>query len=147
VGPDALEISAAELRARLGASSRAIKVALLDQKALAGIGNIYASEILHRVGVHPATPCKRLAPRQWTKLHAEIGKVLHEALREQGSTLADNIYKTPNGESGQYTRQVYQRHGQLCLRCGQAEIERIVQAQRSTFFCPMCQAATGDRDP
>jgi formamidopyrimidine-DNA glycosylase len=141
IGPDALEISAAELRARLGASRRAIKVALLDQKALAGIGNIYASEIVHRVGIHPATPCNRLMPRQWTKLHAEMGKVLHEALRDQGSTLADNIYTAPDGEPGKFTRRVYQRQGQPCLRCHQATIERIVQGQRSTFFCPACQVA------
>jgi formamidopyrimidine-DNA glycosylase len=144
IGPDALEISAAELRERLGASRRAVKVALLDQKALAGIGNIYASEILHRVRIHPATPCNRLTPRQWTKLHAEMRKVLREALRDQGSTLSDNVYTTSDGKPGKFTRRVYQRHGQPCLRCGQAEIERIVQAQRSTFFCPACQVAVAE---
>ena len=140
-GRTRVQISATELRTRLATSRRAIKVALLDQRVLAGIGNIYASEVLHRVRVHPATPCNRLTPRQWTKLHAEIGKVLHEALRDQGSTLSDNIYTTPDGQSGKFIRRVYQRHGQPCLRCGKAEIQRIVQAQRSTFFCPVCQVA------
>jgi formamidopyrimidine-DNA glycosylase len=145
IGPDALEISAAELRDRLKKSGRAIKVALLDQKALAGIGNIYASETLHLVGIHPATPCNRLTPRQWTKLHAAMGKVLREALLRQGSTLADKVYTAPDGQPGKYAFRVYQRHGRPCPRCGQANIERIVQAQRSTFFCPACQAADNAR--
>jgi formamidopyrimidine-DNA glycosylase len=145
IGPDALEISAAQLRERLERSGRAIKVALLDQKALAGIGNIYASETLHLVGIHPATPCNELTPRQWRKLHAAMGKVLREALRHQGSTLADNVYTAPDGEPGKYAFRVYQRHGQPCSRCGGANIKRIVQAQRSTFFCPACQAAENAR--
>ena len=141
VGPDALRISAAELRKRLETSRRAVKVAMLDQKALAGIGNIYASETLHLAGIHPGSPCNKLTPRQWTKLHAAMGKVLHEALRRQGSTLADNVYTAPDGKPGKYAFRVYQRHGHPCPRCGQANIERIVQAQRSTFFCPACQIA------
>ena len=74
IGPDALEISAAELRERLGKSGRAIKVALLDQKALAGIGNIYASETLHLVGIHPGTPCNKLTPRQWRQTARRDGQ-------------------------------------------------------------------------
>jgi formamidopyrimidine-DNA glycosylase len=139
IGPDALEISVAQLRQRLEKSGRAIKVALLDQKALAGIGNIYASETLHLVGIHPGTPCTKLTPRQWTRLHAAMGRVLREALHHQGSTLADNVYTTPDGQPGKYAFRVYQRHGHPCPRCGQADIVRIVQAQRSTFFCPACQ--------
>jgi formamidopyrimidine-DNA glycosylase len=141
IGPDALEISAVELRERLGRSGRAVKVALLDQKALAGVGNIYASESLHLAGIHPATPCSQLTSRQWKRLHATMGRVLREALRRQGSTLTDKVYTTADGTPGKYAFRVYQRHGQPCPRCGQAEIQRIVQAQRSTFFCPACQAA------
>jgi formamidopyrimidine-DNA glycosylase len=147
IGPDALQISAAQLRDRLKSSGRAVKVALLDQKALAGIGNIYASEILHLVRIHPATPCNRLTPRQWTKLHAAMGVVLHEALLHQGSTLADNVYTTPEGAPGEYAFRVYQRHGEPCLQCGKATIVRIVQAQRSTFFCPACQTTYRPRRP
>jgi formamidopyrimidine-DNA glycosylase len=145
IGPDALEISATQLRERLRTSGRAIKVALLDQKAMAGIGNIYASETLHLVGIHPATPCNMLTSRQWTRLHAAMGKVLREALLHQGSTLADNIYAAPDGMPGKYAFRVYQRHGQSCSHCGRAEIQRIVQAQRSTFFCPACQVASAGR--
>jgi formamidopyrimidine-DNA glycosylase len=141
MGPDALQISAATLRENLGSSRRAIKVALLDQRAVAGIGNIYASEVLHRVGIHPAEPCNRLRPRQWAELHAEMVAVLQEALEHQGSTLRDFTYRTSEGERGKYPFQVYQRAGEPCLRCARAAIVRIVQAQRSTFYCPACQRA------
>ncbi len=143
IGPDALEISAAELRSRLAASRRAIKVALLDQRAVAGIGNIYASEMLHRSGIHPAKPCNRLSPPEWRRLHAQMGKVLREAIRRQGSTLRDNTYRPARDEPGEYEFRVYQRDGQRCGRCGRGEIVRIVQAQRSTFFCPACQRDVG----
>jgi formamidopyrimidine-DNA glycosylase len=140
IGPDALEISADALRSRLAGSRREIKVALLDQRVVAGIGNIYASEGLHRARIHPRTPCSSLRPTHWAKLHAEIGAVLHEAIREQGSTLADKVYSAPDGAAGNYQRLVYQRDGKSCTICRRSAIVRIVQAQRSTFFCPTCQA-------
>jgi formamidopyrimidine-DNA glycosylase len=145
IGPDALEISADTLRQRLGPSRRAIKVALLDQRALAGVGNLYASEILHRIGLHPAVPCNRLRPRQWQRLHAALGEILQAAIRHQGSTLRDGTYRIARDQPGNYQvcLWVYQRTGQRCLRCGRAEIVRIVQAQRSTFFCPRCQRQRG----
>lgn len=141
LGPDALEISACELRERLGASRRPIKVALLDQKAVAGIGNIYASEILHRARVHPATPCSQLRAADWKRVHRQTREVLEEAILCQGSTLSDGNYGTAKNEPGtsQDRHRVYQRAGQSCMGCGRAEIVRIVQAQRSTFFCPHCQ--------
>lgn len=141
IGPDALAITAAELRARLRASRRAIKVALLDQKVLAGVGNLYASEILHRAGVHPATPCRRLRSGQWQRVHEELLRVLHEAIQHQGSTLRDGTYRIARDAPGsfQFRHRVYQRHGQACFACGQSQIVRIVQAQRSTFYCPACQ--------
>jgi len=141
LGPDALEISIETLRARLDASSRAIKVALLDQHSLAGIGNLYASEILHRARLHPTLPCNQIRPAQWLRLHAAIREVLEEAIRHQGSTLADGTYRNAQNEAGgfQSLHRVYQRTGQRCLQCGQGEIVHIVQAQRSTFYCPVCQ--------
>jgi formamidopyrimidine-DNA glycosylase len=141
LGPDALSITTADLRQRLASSRRAIKVALLDQRALAGVGNLYASEILHRAGLHPETPCTLLTPRQWRRLREAMGEVLDEAIRHQGSTLRDGTYRIARNEPGNYQvcHRVYQRHGEPCLRCGKAEIRRIVQAQRSTFFCPRCQ--------
>lgn len=141
LGPDALAISAEMLGERLGGSRRAIKVALLDQRAVAGIGNLYASEILHRCGLHPAKPCNRLRPADWERMHAAITEVLEAAIRHQGSTLRDGTYRIARDQPGNYQvcHRVYARTGQPCLGCGRAEIVRIVQAQRSTFFCPICQ--------
>ena len=141
IGPDALEISVDQLRERLRGSGRAIKVALLDQKVLAGVGNLYASEILHRAGIHPARSCCRLRKEQWQRVHAEMLQVLHEAIQHQGSTLRDGTYRIARDLPGnyQFNHRVYQRRGLSCLACGQAQIVRIVQAQRSTFYCPACQ--------
>ncbi|MDD4266940.1 MAG: bifunctional DNA-formamidopyrimidine glycosylase/DNA-(apurinic or apyrimidinic site) lyase [Pirellulaceae bacterium] len=141
LGPDALRIGADALRARLQASRRAIKVALLDQRAVAGIGNIYASEILHRIGVHPETSCDRLSPRQWKRMQAATVGVLSEAIAAQGSTLRDGRYRTTRGEPGRFQdkHRVYGRAGLKCLQCGRGRIRKIVQAQRSTYYCPICQ--------
>lgn len=141
LGPDALDISAAELRDRLWASRRAVKVAILDQRAVAGIGNIYASEILHRASVHPEVACNRLRPIDWKRIHAEMSKVLHEAILCQGSTISDGNYRNAQNEAGRYQdrHRVYQKDGQTCTQCGKATIVRAVQAQRATFYCPRCQ--------
>lgn len=141
LGPDALGISVDELQARLSPSRRAIKVALLDQRGLAGVGNLYASEILFLAGVHPQRECRSLRPAQWRAIHAAMRHVLSEAIRYEGSTLGDGTYRNALNEAGSYQNhhQVYARNGKKCLRCGKAEVVRIVQAQRSTFFCPKCQ--------
>jgi formamidopyrimidine-DNA glycosylase len=141
IGPDALEIPETVLRQRLEAGRRAVKVALLDQRAVAGIGNLYASEILHRIGIHPETRCCELGPGDWPRLHAAMREVLIEALRHQGSTLRDGTYRTAGNRPGGYQlcHRVYQRAGERCSQCGRERIVRIVQAQRSTFFCPACQ--------
>jgi formamidopyrimidine-DNA glycosylase len=129
------------LRERLGGSRRAIKVALLDQHAVMGIGNLYASEILHQAGIHPKRPCCRLRAAEWLKLHAAMGVILQAAIRHQGSTLRDGTYRIARNTPGDYQvfHRVYQRTGEACLQCGHGRIQRIVQAQRSTFFCPVCQ--------
>lgn len=141
LGPDALEVSAAELRARLGRSRRAIKVALLDQQAVAGIGNLYASEILHLAAVHPARACCTLRGPHWQRLFEATQAVLREAIRYEGSTLGDGTYRNALNQTGNYQNhhRVYDKAGQPCGRCRRGVIERIVQAQRSTFFCPRCQ--------
>jgi formamidopyrimidine-DNA glycosylase len=141
IGPDALQITPEILKERFHNSRRAIKVALLDQKTLSGVGNLYASEILHRAHIHPAMPCNKLKSRQWAAIHTAMQEVLKEAIRHQGSTLRDGTYRAAHDEPGNFQdrHRVYQRAGQRCLQCGEAEIVRIVQAQRSTFFCPICQ--------
>lgn len=141
IGPDALTVTPELLRARLGGSRREIKVALLDQRAVAGIGNLYASEILHRAGIHPRRRCDRLNRSDWEALCAETRVVLEEAIRYEGSTLSDGTYRNALNQSGGYQNQhlVYDRADELCRRCHTGLIRRIVQAQRSTFFCPTCQ--------
>jgi formamidopyrimidine-DNA glycosylase len=136
IGPDALLVTPEILKERLGRSSRPIKVALLDQHAISGVGNLYSSEILHLAGIHPEKSCNQLKPRHWTAIHDAMQEVLREAIRHQGSTLRDRTF-----ESGNYQdkHRVYKRTGQPCLKCGAPKIFRIVQAQRSTFFCPICQ--------
>ena len=141
LGPDALEISLESLHDRLRSSGRPIKVALMDQRTIAGIGNLYASEILHRAAIHPGRACRKLRPAEWQKLYAAVQEILAEAIRHQGSTLRDGTYRIARNEPGRFQtcHRVYQRTGEQCLRCGRAAIVRIVQAQRSTFFCPSCQ--------
>jgi formamidopyrimidine-DNA glycosylase len=141
LGPDALTISAEQLRERLGTSRRAIKVALLDQRALAGVGNLYASEILHQAGVHPRKGCHQIRHEEWRRIHEAMWTVLDSAVRHEGSTLSDGTYRNALAQNGTYQNQhrVYDRAGEQCKTCGAATIQRIVQAQRSTFFCKRCQ--------
>lgn len=141
LGPDALTITAEELARRLKGSRRAVKVALLDQRALAGIGNLYAAEILFGAGVSPRARCCEISRPRWKRLQAVMRNVLEEAVELEGSTLSDATYRTALNEPGRYQsrHQVYGREGQPCPSCGTA-IRRIVQVQRSTFYCPRCQA-------
>jgi formamidopyrimidine-DNA glycosylase len=143
LGPDALELSAAVLAERLATSRRAIKVALLDQKALAGVGNLYASEILHLAGLHPLMRCDKLRSDDWPRLHRALRQVLSAAIRYEGSTLGDGTYRNALNQQGSYQNhhRVYGRGKLACLTCKQETVTRIVQAQRSTFFCRRCQAA------
>jgi formamidopyrimidine-DNA glycosylase len=140
LGPDGLAITAAELLAKIGDSRRAVKVALLDQRAVAGIGNIYAAEILFTAGIDPRVPCRRLTVARWEQIAAAARDILAEAVRLEGSTITDETYKTADNRSGRFQLQhcVYGHEGKPCRRCG-SSILRIVQAQRSTFFCPQCQ--------
>jgi formamidopyrimidine-DNA glycosylase len=141
LGKDALALSSEELIARLAKSRRPIKVALLNQAALAGIGNLYASEILHLARIDPRRPCNILRKAEWGRVHAAMLEVLHAAIQHEGSTLGDGTYRNALNEEGSYQNhhRVYDRAGQPCERCRRGEIERIVQAQRSTFFCAKCQ--------
>lgn len=141
LGPDALEISPDELAHRLRPSKREVKVALLDQSKVLGIGNLYASEILHLAGVHPQTRCDRITFRRWSQIHQCMLEVLQQAIEYEGSTLSDGTYRNALNDSGSYQNEhrVYDRAGESCPTCGNAEIQRIVQAQRSTFFCRSCQ--------
>lgn len=142
IGPDALAVSAEELRQRVGRSGTPVKVALLDQSRVAGIGNLYASEMLHEAQIDPRIPSDRLGVVQWRRLHRAMRSVLRQAIRFEGSTLADGTYRNALSQTGSYQNhhRVYDRAGEPCLRCGKRSlIVRMVQAQRSTFWCPRCQ--------
>ena len=141
LGPDALAVTWQDMRDRLGASRREIKVALLDQGAVAGIGNLYASEILHLAKVHPQARCADVDAAQWKRVHFATQEVLNAAIQHEGSTLSDGTYRNALNQKGGYQNhhRVYDRGGERCTRCRRGEIVRIVQAQRSTFFCPVCQ--------
>jgi len=145
IGPDALDITAEQLRQCYVSSRRAIKVALLDQRNVAGIGNLYAAEILHLAGVDPRVRCDRLSRPQWLRIHAAIGEILRVAILHEGSTLSDGTYRNALNADGGYQNQhrVYDREGKACSRCVDGIIRRIIQSQRSTFYCPACQRRSG----
>lgn len=145
LGPDALTLTGDDLQTRLCASRREIKVALLDQRALAGVGNLYASEILHLAHVHPRRRCDLLRKAEWQRIQAAVVEVLEMAILHEGSTLSDGTYRNALNEQGGYQNhhRVYDRAGQACPSCRRAKVERIVQAQRSTFFCAVCQLPSG----
>ncbi|OGD78936.1 MAG: DNA-formamidopyrimidine glycosylase [Candidatus Coatesbacteria bacterium RBG_13_66_14] len=115
-----------------------LKVWLLRQDRLAGIGNIYASEIPFAAGLRPERPVSGLTPEERGKLLGAIRHVLAEAITHRGTTLSD--YRDGRGQPGGHRRhlRVYGRENGACPRCG-GRIERIVQRQRSTYFCPGCQ--------
>lgn len=141
LGRDALEMEVGHWQAICGKSKRAIKVLLLDQQAVAGIGNLYASEILHRSRIHPLSPASVLTKPQISRLADAVRHILLEAIRYEGSTLSDGTYRNALNKEGGYQNAhlVYDRAGDRCPSCNKGEVQRIVQAQRSTFFCGKCQ--------
>ena len=141
LGPDPLQMTVAQWRTRLSGTSRPLKVALLDQTVAAGIGNLYASEILHRARLSPERVAKSLTPAELGRLRAAVVEILETAIQYEGSTLGDGTYRNALNQSGGYQNhhRVYDRAEERCLTCGRGIIRRIVQAQRATFYCPQCQ--------
>ena len=117
-----------------------IKPLLLNQRFIAGLGNIYVSEALWQAGIHPQRIAGTLTEAEAHRLHAAIVSVLRQGVENGGTSLDDRQYIYPDGKLGQnqHHLQVYDRAGDQCPRCGYA-LERIVQGQRSTYFCPVCQ--------
>lgn len=141
VGPEPLELGIREFR-RILQRPTAIKALLMDQRRIAGLGNIYCCEALHRAGVHPCMSARQLDAWQARRLLEEIKHVLREAIAHQGSTYMS--YRGATGEEGSFQEfhRVYQREGHACRTCGRP-IERLVMSGRSTFFCATCQPGTG----
>jgi len=115
----------------------AIKQVIMDSHVVVGVGNIYACESLFLAGIHPKTRASRLGRERLQRLLEAIRKVLSQAIAEGGTTLRD--FTRSDGQPGYFAQQllVYGRDGD-CIRCGRS-LKRIVQAQRSTFYCPGCQ--------
>jgi formamidopyrimidine-DNA glycosylase len=126
---------------RLHGRTAPIKALLLDQAVLAGLGNIYADEVLHHAGVHPLRPGGEIGLGEAERMLAATHLVLAGAIDSGGTTLDDLAYLLPDGESGDNLSRlsVYGREGLDCPRCGRV-IQRVVVRGRSTHFCPMCQA-------
>jgi len=137
LGPEPLEaaFTTQVLKQALASTKSPIKPTLLDQTRIAGIGNIYASEALWHARIHPATPSNQIPRLKLIKLHAAIQKVLSEATASAYTQYAEPGTVIASEEFGVAA---YGRTGEPCLRC-RTPIERIVQATRSTFFCPHCQ--------
>ena len=126
------------LHAALGTRRTPIKAALLDQRVVAGLGNIYVCEALHRTGISPRREARTIGRTRTERLVPAVKAVLAEAIEAGGSTLRD--YADANGERGAFQHRfaAYGREGEPCGGCGQP-IRRIVQSGRSTFFCGRCQ--------
>jgi formamidopyrimidine-DNA glycosylase len=134
-------ISATDLAEMWRGRTQGLKAFLLDQRWVAGIGNIYSDEIAHRAGIHPLTPVGRISGSKGHQVATAISLVLGEAVAAGGSTLGDSQYVDVMGRSGgfQDRHRVYGRTGQRCGTCGRGLIQRIVVAQRSTHLCRVCQ--------
>ncbi len=140
LGPEPLgaDLTPAHLKAALAGRSAAIKLMLLDQRIVAGLGNIYVCEALFRAGIDPRKAAGQVSGPALARLVPQIKAVLGEAIEAGGSTLRD--YAQPDGELGYFSKQfdVYDRHGQNCTRCG-APVQRLAQGGRSTWYCAKCQ--------
>ncbi|NUT00252.1 MAG: bifunctional DNA-formamidopyrimidine glycosylase/DNA-(apurinic or apyrimidinic site) lyase [Sphingomonas sp.] len=137
LGPEPLDLDARDLKRRLAGRTAAIKLLLLDQGIVAGLGNIYVCEALYRAHIHPKREGGSVSLDRLKRLVVAIREVIAEAIEAGGSTLRDFI--SPDGELGYFSKTfaVYDREGEPC-GCG-GTVKRFVQGGRSTFYCPACQ--------
>jgi formamidopyrimidine-DNA glycosylase len=137
LGPEPFDLDARWFRARFKGRTAPIKALLLDQRIVAGLGNIYACEALYRAQIHPARAAGSLSLKRLERLAEAIPTVLDEAIDAGGSSLKDFV--SPDGTLGYFSTRfaVYDREGRPC-ECG-GTVRRIVQGGRSTLYCPRCQ--------
>jgi formamidopyrimidine-DNA glycosylase len=142
IGPEPLEpgFTAERLGEALGRSRQAVKKVIMDQRHLAGVGNIYANEALFAAGIDPSKPAAKLTPGDHRRLHAEIRRILLAAIDSDGTTVRD--YRTGTGEEGNFQLEllVYGREGQPCRRCGTRLAGTHAIDARITVFCHRCQS-------
>ncbi len=140
IGPEPFDenFTAADFATSIRKSRSPVRSWLLDQRKIAGVGNIYALEALFRVGIHPQRRGQTLRVPEAQQLHSEIITVLREAIDRKGTTLRN--YRDASGEEGEYggSLLVYGREGLPCPRCGES-VKRVMFSARSAFFCPRCQ--------
>ncbi|MDP3953276.1 MAG: bifunctional DNA-formamidopyrimidine glycosylase/DNA-(apurinic or apyrimidinic site) lyase [bacterium] len=140
LGPDALDskFSVREFGKRVSSRRKAIKATLMDPAVVAGIGNIYADDILWSAKVHPLTPANKLSPKSLNEIFKHTREILKRAVKLRGTSVGD--YRDTSGKKGRYGSEVlvYRKTGRPCPRCGTA-IERTKVGQRSAHFCPRCQ--------
>ena len=124
---------------RLRGTRAAIKKAIMDQRRVAGVGNIYANEALFEAGIDPSKPTNKLSLDEFARLHAAVTDVLARAVNSSGTTVRD--YRTGVGEPGrfQFELKVYGRGGEACVTCGKRLVTTHVIDLRATTFCPNCQ--------
>jgi formamidopyrimidine-DNA glycosylase len=142
IGPEPLDedFSVERLGSALQRSRQAIKKVIMDQRRLAGVGNIYANEALFAAGIDPSKPANRLGPNDHRRLHAEIRRILAAAIKSNGTTFRD--YRTGTGEEGSFQLEllVYGREGEPCRRCGTRLIGTHAIDARVSVFCHRCQS-------
>ncbi|MCX6762820.1 MAG: bifunctional DNA-formamidopyrimidine glycosylase/DNA-(apurinic or apyrimidinic site) lyase [Candidatus Moranbacteria bacterium] len=140
LGADAMsrEFTFEKLDGILDKRKTVIKLLIMDQSKIAGIGNIYASEILHEAGILPTRPADKISQEERKKLYSAIKKTLEKGIKLRGTS--DSDYRDTAGAPGSFQKvlKVYRRAGKKCPKCGTI-IERIKLGQRGTFFCPVCQ--------
>ena len=138
LGPEPLgkDLSPGRLAEALAGRRAPVKTLLMDQRLVAGVGNIYASEILYAVGIDPRRAGGSLQMSEIRALRRAASRVLRAAIRDEGTTFRD--YRGPGGRKGGYRPRVYGRAGEPCRRC-RAVIQRVAIGGRSTYFCPRCQ--------
>lgn len=141
IGPEPLaaDFDSTRFANRLNNSRQAIKKVLMDQRRLAGIGNIYANEALYRARLDPSRPAHHVSKAEYQSLYRHLRAVLREAIRDRGTTVRD--YRTGTGQSGGYQRvlRVYGRGGEPCRRCGTLLATTHAIDGRATTFCWRCQ--------
>jgi formamidopyrimidine-DNA glycosylase len=140
LGPDALVVDAAHLQAALARRRAPLKVVLVDQRALAGLGNIYADEVCFEAGLRPDRAAGSLTPEEVGRLAGSVRTVLEAAIAGRGSSLRDLQYRDLYGKPGRYQldHKVYGRPGLACPGCGQP-VQRVRMGARSAFVCARCQ--------
>ncbi|MEW5878686.1 MAG: bifunctional DNA-formamidopyrimidine glycosylase/DNA-(apurinic or apyrimidinic site) lyase [Acidobacteriota bacterium] len=142
LGPEPTDVSAVEQQLLVAKkrSKSPVRNVLLDQKIIAGVGNIYANEALFAAGIRPQTPMGRLTRKQISALSVALRQVIERAIAAGGTTLKDGSFRNALGDPGYFAVDlaVYDREGQPCVRCGKG-IRRLVLTGRSAYFCPSCQ--------